>query len=202
METVSWIKREFDDREKVGSDQVFGRVQGEARMNDSKVIDAHTVQVTFELAGPPEEVWHHLTEPEGLAKWLAVCNAGIRAGGRVELLFDVDEVPEREKAGGVIDGVVSEFVPFSRLAFSWTDPSVNSRVTFDLEPADGQTKLTVTHGALPTAFVAKCGAGWQTHLGVLDDHLKGVPARPFNETFKAALPAYEAKLAARSGPRR
>ncbi|MCR9122563.1 MAG: SRPBCC family protein [Phyllobacteriaceae bacterium] len=164
-------------------------------MSNGKVIDTHTVQVVCELAATVDETWHHLTAPEALAKWLAVSKTGIRDGGEVELLFDVEEVPEREKAGAVIDGTVSEFVPPRRLAYSWTDPSVDSRVVFDLEPSGEGTRLTVTHSALPVDFVARCGAGWHTHLAILSDHLAGRSPRPFLETFEAALPDFEAELA-------
>lgn len=164
-------------------------------MGKGEIIDAHTVKVACELAGSAEDAWHHLTSAEGLAKWLAVSRAGIAEGGAVELLFDVKEVPERKNAGAVIDGSVSEFVPFRRLAYSWKDPSVDSKVAFDLAPAGGQVGLTVTHRDLPTRFVARCGAGWHTHLGILEDHLGGRAPRPFLETFEAVLPAYEAELA-------
>lgn len=159
-----------------------------------KVVDAHTVRFECRLPASAETVWNHLTRREDLATWLAVAPHDIGADGEVELWFDVAEVPERETAGAVIRGHVTEYSPPSRLAYGWTDPSVDSHVTFELVPEGDATRVVVTHGGLPTDFVSKCGAGWHTHFGVLQARLEQAEPEPFLTTFERVLPQYEAEL--------
>ncbi|MBI3694310.1 MAG: SRPBCC domain-containing protein [Acidobacteria bacterium] len=77
------------------------------------------------LPGPIERVWEYLTKPDNLAAWLAAGEIELRVGGRVELRFDVQEAPDRRKAGAVIRGVVTRCEPPRALAYSWIDASAD-----------------------------------------------------------------------------
>jgi len=95
-----------------------------------RVIDSHTIRFERLLPGPVERVWDYLTRPECLANWLAEGEMDPRAGGQVELRFDVHEVPERAKAGAIIRGVVARFEPPRVLACSWVDASAEQPEPF------------------------------------------------------------------------
>src|SRR3954469_23048554 len=86
------------------------------------ILDGHTVRFERELACPIEMAWDYLTQPGRLATWLAEGSIEPRVGGRVVLNFDIEEVPERERGGGVITGAVSLCVPGRVLAYTWIAP--------------------------------------------------------------------------------
>lgn len=165
------------------------------------IIDAHTIRFERLLPGPIERVWDHLTKPECLATWLAPGEMELRVGGRVELRFDVQEAPERAKAGAIIRGVVTRCEPPRALAYSWSDaspgqppaesPIGESVVTFELEARGEDVLLVLTHRRLRTAMITKFGAGWHTHLGVLLARMSGQEPEPFLPVFHRLLPHYE-----------
>jgi uncharacterized protein YndB with AHSA1/START domain len=163
------------------------------------IVDAHTVRFERHLPGPIDRVWDHLARPDLLATWLAGGELEPRAGGRVELRFDADLVPERRAAGAVIRGVVSRCDPPRALAYSWTDPSVDSAVAFELAASGGGVRLTVAHRGLPPALLAGCGAGWHAHLDVLESRLRGTRPEPFPELFRRMVPEYECRVAGLEG---
>ena len=173
------------------------------------VIDSHTIRFERLLPGPVERVWDYLTRPESLATWLAEGEIDPRVGGQVELRFDVQEVPERAKAGAIIRGVVARWEPPRVLAYSWVDasadpppggsPAPDPVVTFELEGRGGDALLALTHRQLPTALVPGFGAGWHTHLGILLARLRGEQPEPFLAVFRRLLPIYAQRAAA---PRR
>jgi uncharacterized protein YndB with AHSA1/START domain len=159
------------------------------------IVDAHTVRFERLLPGPVERVWNHLTRPDLLATWLAGGELDLRVGGKVELRFDADLVPERRAAGAIVRGVVSRCDPPRALSCSWTDPAVDSAVAFDLAASGDGVRLTVAHRALPRALLAGCGAGWHAHLDVLEARLRGARPEPFPDLFRRMVPEYECRAA-------
>ncbi len=114
-------------------------------------------------------------------------------GGAVELRFDVDEVPARRKAGAVNRGIVTRYDLPHALAYTWcdaADATVNSQVTFELEPVGAQVRLVLTHRRLPVCANASFGAGWHTHLAVLQARLLGEAPPPFLALFHEVMPVY------------
>jgi uncharacterized protein YndB with AHSA1/START domain len=176
------------------------------------VIDSHTIRFERMLPGPVERVWDYLTKSECLAAWLAEGEISPRAGGQVELRFDVHEVPERAKAGAIIRGVVARFEPPRVPAYSWVDASVDRPpaespapdplVTFELGGRGGDALLMLTHRDLSAALMPGFGAGWHTHLGILFARLRGEQPEPFPAVFRRLLPIYAQQAAAprRSNP--
>ncbi len=162
-----------------------------------RIVDEHTVRFERALPCSLEIAWSYLTQPGRLATWLAEGTVEPRVAGRVDLNFDVDEVPERKQGGANIRGVVTLCVPQRVLAFTWTDAEAVSdvdepisAVTFELEPVNAHTKLTLTHRHLPADVVAKCSAGWHTHLDVLSARIQNHQPEPFLSTWKRLLPIY------------
>lgn len=163
-----------------------------------RFLDEHTVRFERELPCSIETAWDYLTQGGRLATWLAEGTIEPRVGGKVTLSFDVEEVPERKNGGAVIEGVVTLCVPNRVLAYTWTDPETpvpdeasDSAVTYEVEPVGQHTKLTLTHRHLPEKELARCAAGWHTHLEVLSARIQNRQRESFVETWKRLLPSYE-----------
>jgi uncharacterized protein YndB with AHSA1/START domain len=163
-----------------------------------KVINDHTVSFERLLPVPVERVWQYLTEPEYLGQWLAVSSMEPRVGGRVELNFDVAEMPERKEKGANIRGLISCFEPHSALAFSWIDTANNleSAVTFQLIARGEQTSVIVTHSRLPKNRMHEFMAGWHTHLDVLKARLTNAVPPQFGKRFREVVQTYAVVVAA------
>jgi uncharacterized protein YndB with AHSA1/START domain len=164
---------------------------------DGEILDAQTVRFERLLPGPIERVWVYLTESEKRRKWLAGGDMELRTGGHAELRFNHSELtphkerpPEKYKGydgGKVVVWTVTRCDAPRLLALRWGDKPDDSEVTFELEPRGRDVMLTVTHRRLGgREFVVNVGAGWQTHLGILDDHLNGRTPPPF-WSVRAAL---------------
>lgn len=163
-----------------------------------RFLDEHTVRFERDLPCALEAAWSYLTQPGRLATWLAEGTIEPRVGGKVALSFDVEEVPERKNGGALIEGVVTLCVPDRVLAYTWSDPETpvadeasDSSVTFELEPHGEHTKLTLTHRHLPKNALARCAAGWHTHLEVLVARIQNRQRESFVETWRRLLPTYE-----------
>ncbi|HEV2364443.1 MAG TPA: metalloregulator ArsR/SmtB family transcription factor [Caulobacteraceae bacterium] len=126
-------------------------------------VDAHTLRFQRRLAGTPARAWAALTEAGALASWLAPGVIDPWVGGRVGLRF-----PD-----GGATGVVTEWRPPERLAYTWREGANESAVAFALEAASGGVRLTLTHERLPLAEAADFGHGWHASLDALDALLAG-----------------------------
>ena len=135
-----------------------------------------------------ESVWAALTEPQGLAQWLAPGRIELRQGGAARLDF--------ADSGIVIDSLVSGFEEGRLLEYSWSGPGEPLRpVRWRLEPHAGGCQLTLTLQVPQAEDAARSFAGWEAHLEMLAAALEGVPIKfPFDR-FKSARDAYRAQLA-------
>lgn len=174
---------------------------------DGEILDARTVRFERLLPGPIERVWAYLTESEKRRKWLAAGPMDLKAGGRVELRFNHAELtphnetpPDKYKkhdGGTVVLWTVTRCDAPRLLAVKWGDKPEDSEVTFELEPRGGDVLLTVTHRRLGSReFMVSVGAGWQTHLGILADHLNGRTPPPFWPTHSALEAEYGKRIPA------
>jgi uncharacterized protein YndB with AHSA1/START domain len=169
-----------------------------------RFLDEHTVRFERDLSCPLDTAWSYLTQPGRLATWLAEGSIETRVGGRVSLGFDVEELPERKDGGAFIEGVVTLCVQDRVLAYTWTDPEAkpsenedpDPTVTFELEPQGQHTKLVLTHRHLPTEALARCAAGWHTHLEVLSARIQNRQQDSFLAIWKRLLPSYEQQVVA------
>jgi uncharacterized protein YndB with AHSA1/START domain len=161
------------------------------------------------LPGPIERIWACLTDPEKRAKWFAGGPMELRPEGKAELFFHhanlaPDEKPPEGYAGVHEPGVrmastITRCEPPRVLAFTMTngEPPTISEATFELTPADsGDVQLVLTHRRLGTdrKTVASIGAGWHTHVAMLDALLCGDTPPPFWATYLSRFGEYEKRL--------
>jgi uncharacterized protein YndB with AHSA1/START domain len=164
--------------------------------NLGTVIDKNTVRFERLLPGSVEQVWQYLSQPDRISEWLATANLEPRVGGRVELNFDTEEMPERKVNGARIRGLVSRFEAPHTLAYSWIDTqtALESNVLFELTAQGDETMLVLTHSRLPEDRMHEVMAGWHTHLEVLIARLKDLVPPDFAKTFQQLLPIYSAMV--------
>ncbi len=112
------------------------------------------------VPAPPEEVWDALTDPDRLEEWFADSVDGDLAEPEGEVLFGWEDGERRE-------AVVEEVEAPDRLAFWWwrEGEAEGSRVTFELVPAVGGTRVVVVESSstgVPAGWgprlVAACAA--------------------------------------------
>ena len=120
-----------------------------------RTADGCTLTFVRRLENPPDEVWRALTEPAGLAAWLADATVDLRLGGEIELRFD----------DGTMHGTITELEPPRALAYRWHEGGpAESHVRFELSGSDAGTVLTLVHTRLEPASATGFGAGWHHHL--------------------------------------
>ena len=149
------------------------------------------VRLMRTLPGPIERIWTYLTDPEKRSRWFAGGPMELRAGGKVELLFQHKNIapdetpPEKMKhvqdPGFTMPGTILRCEPPRVLSYTFDD---NSDVTFELIPQDDKVLLILTHRSrgedLP--FLTGYASGWHTHLNILIAQLSGAPTPPFWST--------------------
>jgi len=162
-----------------------------------KVIADGTVRFERVLPAPIERVWQYLTASDCLTQWLAAGSIDQRFGGKVELNFDVEEMPERQDHGAKIHGAVSFLEPLRTLAYSWNDEAskLQSNVCFQVSADGDQTTLVVTHSQLPQDRLHEVMAGWHTHLDILKARLADVVPPSFRKRYREVLQTYAAVVA-------
>jgi uncharacterized protein YndB with AHSA1/START domain len=130
------------------------------------------------IAAPPETVWRALTDGAFTSRYFfgRRVKSDWRPGSRVEYWA---EEPGREPFLDV-SGEVLEADPPRRLSFTWLVEWVEearalgpTKVTFELEPAGGTTKLTLTHEDIAGEKWFEAGAnGWSMILSNLKSLLE------------------------------
>lgn len=144
------------------------------------------VYVTY-IAAPPEKVWEALTKPDISEKyWFGF---RVTADGRPG-----DFMTATSPAGKLShsDPIV-ESDPPRRLVYGWKPlledhpEEKPSRVTFDLTPFKGQTRLTVVHDEFEegSRIFAMIGKGWPAVLSSLKSFLE--TGRPLDPSWKDTL---------------
>jgi uncharacterized protein YndB with AHSA1/START domain len=100
-----------------------------------------------------EQLWDALTEPALLADWFgAEVQWDLRPGGRARFVGE---------DGTVRGGVVDDVRPGRHLRFRWWpedgDDAGASQVSYDLEPEEDGTRLTITERPMPSIASAQAG---------------------------------------------
>ena len=145
-------------------------------MNDIGQME-RVAAVRFErvLPGPAERVWAHITVPGKLAGWFGEdSHIEAREGGLVSLM------------GGHIRGVVTQWKPPRKLAYTWNvfGPGEaeaaypESYLTLTLTLRDNQVVLTLYHLPVLERFEAQNAMGWHTFLDMLAAALAGEAPEP------------------------
>lgn len=138
-----------------------------------RLADGLQGQIARDLAQPPQRVWEMLTQPQGLAQWLAPGTLEPHVGGRIHVDFG--------DSGVVIDSPLLAFEPPQHLAFSWSSGAQPQRpLHWRLSPHGAGTRLALTVTLPAGEDLAKACAGFEAHLEMLAAALEGVPIRfPF-----------------------
>lgn len=114
-----------------------------------------TVQVEKCMAARPEKVFQAWTRPDLLARWWgpgAEAQVDLRVGGRFRLAMSLPSGPL------VARGIYREVAENQRLVFTWNwegSDEPDSLVTVLFSPAEGGTRVLITHQANPSAEVAE-----------------------------------------------
>jgi uncharacterized protein YndB with AHSA1/START domain len=131
------------------------------------------VYVTF-ISAPPEKVFEALTSADITSRYWGHANVSDwQPGSRWDHVRTETGVAE-------LTGKVVEHTPPSKLVISWvnksqeSEPEAYSRVTFDVIPYDGMTKLIVTHDDLIKGSGMEQGVskGWPIVLSSLKSYLE------------------------------
>lgn len=109
--------------------------------------DLRTIHLDEFLPYPPEKVWRALTEPDLIARWLMPNDFKLEIGHR--FTFRTDPIPA-VGFGGIGHSEVLDFEPEKMLRIAWRaapedESSLDSTVTFTLEPEGTGTRLFLEH---------------------------------------------------------
>lgn len=164
------------------------------------LIPPATVRLERLLPGPIERVWAYLTESKKRATWLAAGEFDLRIGGKVELHFENDKlpndvVPEGKGGRNSFEGRITRLEPLKALGHTWIWNGKETEVLYELAPKGKDVLLTIHH-KLQDERGIKVGvsAGWVVHTGILADTLNGVTPRPFYTSHERLQKEYEAAI--------
>jgi uncharacterized protein YndB with AHSA1/START domain len=119
---------------------------------------------------PIDRVWHALTDPGMIERWLMTPN-GFEA--KVGARFILRET-SRADCSGQVECEVLELSPPNRMVWSWRgaeDPTT-TRLVIDLEVDERGTRLTLRHtGESDERTVRGTTGGWTHKLGALAELL-------------------------------
>lgn len=122
------------------------------------------IVITRMLGFPREMVWDALTDSRQLSAWLMPNDFKPEIGHR--FTFRTKPAPGFD---GTVHCEVLEMMPPAKLVISWRGGPLDTRVSFELEAAEGGTKLTLRHtgfGGLSNVLSRiALGFGWRDLLG-------------------------------------
>lgn len=165
------------------------------RRQDSSQRDANVqpdlvIHRVFNI--PAKSVWKAVTEPEEFKKWWGpkdfTCPSSkmeARVGGKY---LNCMKGPDGKEYWST--GTVRELVPEKKLvvsdSFSDAEGNIKSaseyglpgdwprelEITFELEEADGATKLVLHHEGIPQEMYEECKKGWNESFDKLEKNIK------------------------------
>ena len=174
----------------------------EAALAPLERIGTDAIRLERLFDAPVETVWRYLTEAELRRQWF-MGGTDAAPDEEFELLVDHDnlsdekDIPYPEGYAQFKGRVWSEKVirfDAPRLLETTFQGGKNGRVTYELLPEGGKTRLVLTHSGIVSPVGAQdFGSGWTSHLAVLAERLagRGVPdfwalhARSREEVSKA-----------------
>jgi uncharacterized protein YndB with AHSA1/START domain len=138
---------------------------------DAQFTHAHMVRIDRPLPGPADRVWAVLTETRWLPGWYGDGAIEPLAGGKVELM------------AGHIKGVVTQWSPPHKLAYTWnvfnpgdaTSPYPESYLTLTLAPREDEVVLILEHLPVLERFVRLNAMGWHSYLDMVEAAVRGQP---------------------------
>ena len=161
-------------------------------MNDlGQTLRVLAVRFERRLPGPVDRVWSHLTDPKKLAAWYGEDGTiEPREGGAVSL------------SGGHIRGVVTQWKPNRKLAYTWNvfgpgeheSAYPESYLTLELEASGSEVLLTLTHLPILERFEKQNAMGWHTFLDMVSAAVRGEPVEPRPNYMKRNAEKYGVDL--------
>jgi uncharacterized protein YndB with AHSA1/START domain len=145
-------------------------------MNDlGEELRVPAVRFERRLPGPVDAVWAHLTQCDKLTGWFGE-----------DGLIEPNEGGAVRFNGGHIRGVVTQWKPHRRLAYTWNvfgpgedeSPYPESYLSFELSPDDGRTRLVLLHLPILERFEKQNAMGWHTFLDILEATMSGETPEP------------------------
>jgi len=125
------------------------------------------IEVDQFLAQPPDQVWHALTDPDLLARWLMPND--FRAAVGHQFTFRTEPVPQHG-FDGIVHCQVLDLDPPRLLRFSWRGGQLDTVVSWRLMPEGAGTRLLITHDGFDDRDPGQrmtmgiLGGGWRGHL--------------------------------------
>lgn len=112
-------------------------------MDDVAPLDALSFTVSGRIGRPRAEVYEAVADPEQLSKYFTTGGARGRLQRGSDVTWDFHDFP------GAFPVVVVEADPPRRIVIEWagvatTGANGTTRITFDFEPIDGDTRTLVT----------------------------------------------------------
>ncbi|MEI6201091.1 MAG: SRPBCC domain-containing protein [Enhydrobacter sp.] len=153
---------------------------------EAQFTHAHMTRFERPLPASREKIWALLTTPALLPGWYGAGRIEGYVGGQVHLM------------GGHIKGVVTQWVPQKRLAYTWNvfmpgqavSGYPESYLTLELDDA----KLVLTHLPVLDDFVKLNAMGWHTFLDMLEAAARGETVEPREAYMKRSAAVYGVKL--------
>jgi len=161
------------------------------------------IRLERQLDAPVETIWRYLTEADLRSRWF-MGGTDATGVGEFDLLVDHDRLsddanvpyPESYAAfkGAVWTEKVTRFEP-PRLLETTFQGGKNGTVTYELFPEGEKTRLVLTHSGITSGTGAQdFGAGWNSHLTVLQERLAGRGVKNFWEVHAQSREAVRKAL--------
>ncbi|MTD14418.1 ATPase [Nakamurella sp. YIM 132087] len=144
--------------------------------------------LTRQFAGPIEDVWASVTDPERTARWIGRWEGGTGAGstGRLQLGF--------EESAPWSDFTITACEPPRHVAVATADDAGQWRLEITLEQQDTGTLLTFVHHLDDTDGVGDIGPGWEYYLDQLVASREGRPLPDFGDYHPAMSEHFAAQV--------
>lgn len=153
-----------------------------------------TLRYERQLDHPIEDVWEAITESDHIQEWTGW-------GVDIDLRLGGDYITTHQTGDRVVDQITRcEVLRLLEHTF-WFQVDKTARVTWELAPADGGTRLVLTHDfVLPAEAdeLPRTAAGWHRLLDLLADHLDGKPTEWTEEGWLPLHEHYREKLTSAS----
>ncbi len=106
----------------------------------ARFIDRYTVEYVRTYPHPIERVWRAITDPAEMSVWFSPIAFEPRLGGAYRALWEEPSM---------FTGVITAFEPPRLLRFDGPHPGPDSYWQFELEPADGGTRMVFVQRIAP-----------------------------------------------------